>query len=64
MAPRPPPCSAYLQQVKQYQLRQWGCCYTGATGLTYEEALLSERRVEAVTSQVRWPPRTRALARV
>ena len=47
--------SAYLRQVKLYQLRQWGCCYTGATGLTYEEALLSERRVEAVTSQVRPP---------
>lgn len=44
---------AYLRQLHHYRLRIWSCKYTGASGLTYEEAVLSEQRVGRVVDQVR-----------
>ena len=45
-------CRAYLQQLNKYRQRVWSCKYTGASGLTYEEAILSEQRVGLVVEQV------------
>lgn len=47
-----PACRAYLQQLNSYRQRSWSCKYTGASGLTYEEAILSEQRVGKVVEQV------------
>jgi hypothetical protein len=45
-------CRAYLQHLNKYRQRVWSCKYTGASGLTYEEAVLSEQRVGKVVEQV------------
>ncbi len=59
--PRPPaPRRAYLAAVHLYRARAWACKFTGAEGLTYEEAAASERRVAAVAARV--PPPLEAAA--
>lgn len=45
--------SDYLAALEGYRQRIWSCKYTRACGLTYEEAVASEHRVESVTRQVR-----------
>lgn len=47
-----PRCRAYLEHVHSYRQRTWRCKYSGTVG-TYEEALLSEQKVEEVVHQVR-----------
>ena len=37
----------YVGRVNLYRQRLWTCKATGRTGLTYEEALLSERKAQA-----------------
>lgn len=41
-----------MAALGHYRQRLWGCKYTGATGLTYEEAVTSEYRVGQVVNQV------------
>lgn len=36
--------SDYLQRLNLYRQRVWSCKVTGKTGLTYEEAIVSEQR--------------------
>lgn len=38
------PRRAYLDRWQLYRRRQWTCTVTGKSGLTYEEALNSERK--------------------
>jgi hypothetical protein len=42
----------YVARLEHYRQRLWRCKFTGATGLTYEEAVASEYRVSAVVDTV------------
>ena len=39
-------CSEYIAALSQYRQRKWTCMRTGASGLTYEEALTSEANLK------------------
>lgn len=43
---------AYLDQLNLYRQRIWTCKATGTPNLTYEQALASETRAQALTSRV------------
>ena len=45
--PRPSVCLSHIA-LDRWQMRQWTCALTGKTGLTYEEAQLSERLVSTL----------------
>ncbi len=45
--------SAYIARVHLYRSRDWTCSFTGKTGLTYEEAALSEARSADTGARVR-----------
>jgi hypothetical protein len=49
---RSPARRDYLAALALYRQRAWSCKYTGAAGLTYEEAVASEHRVDSVVRQV------------
>ncbi|RDY14651.1 Bromodomain adjacent to zinc finger domain protein 1A, partial [Mucuna pruriens] len=42
----------YLNRLNQYRRRVWMCKVTGKTGLTYEEALVSEKRATEKVQQI------------
>ncbi|CAD7702456.1 unnamed protein product [Ostreobium quekettii] len=42
---------AYLRKQQLYARRGWSCKYTGRSGLTYEEALVSEERAKRAHGQ-------------
>lgn len=42
----------YLARWEHYRQRVWTCRYTGRTGLTYEEALLSEADATQLSLQL------------
>ncbi|CAJ1974765.1 unnamed protein product [Sphenostylis stenocarpa] len=42
----------YLKRLNQYRQRVWTCKVTGKTGLTYEEALVSEKHATGKVQQI------------
>jgi len=44
--------SDYLNRLNQYRQRVWTCKVTGKTGLTYEEALVSEMHATEKVQQI------------
>jgi len=44
--------SDYLNRLNQYRKRVWTCKVTGKTGLTYEEALVSEKHGAEKVQQI------------
>lgn len=45
-------CREYLKVINSHRQRVWGCRHTGATGLSFEEALASEAKVQNILDQV------------
>lgn len=44
--------SDYLNRLNQYRKRVWTCKVTGKTGLTYEQALVSEKLATEKVQQI------------
>ncbi|KHN47428.1 DDT domain-containing protein [Glycine soja] len=44
--------SDYLNRLNQYRQRVWTCKITGKSGLTYEEALVSEKHAAEKVQQI------------
>jgi bromodomain adjacent to zinc finger domain protein 1A len=52
----------YLKKTHMYRLRQWGCYFTGKTGMTYQEALQCEIKSRSLLDKVTCQINNRALA--